>query len=276
MKKQTFEQVTITPREAERLLKRNRVNRPVSSGTVKAYAEDMKNGRWDTNTTSCIAFNTRGDLVDGQHRLNAIILSGVPTLMWVSYNVGDNVVFDSGRNRSLSDFMKISHPDLEPIYHNNTVLAVVRYLILSSRTGSLERRGRVTQHECEDFIFEHKHDLDTYYSKINGGIKVSKVTISLVHLTMFMAYKGGVSLDDLSHFFNVLTSGFSEEGSRDFPIIAYRKYLVERDDTAPVTIEEIKKCQGAIKKFLTNSGLKRVYIPKDLIWDFPYRVNEEE
>ena len=261
-----FDYERITPEKAKEWLKLNKVNRNLNRGTVVAYAEDMKNGRWDTNTTACIALSKTGELKDGQHRLSAIIMANKPISMWVARGVGDKVVFDCGRNRSLTDFMRINHPDIDKKYTNNTVLAMVRSLVISARHDS---QKRVTQHECEDFLFEHIKDFDAFFDAVSLR-KVQKVSVTTVYLSMFMAYKGGVPIDDISHFANILFSGMAE-GSKDFPIIAYRNYLLGLNCTVKICDEEIRKCQGAIKKYLTKSGLKRVYEPKELIWPFPYK-----
>ena len=143
---------------------------------------------------------------------------------------------------------------------------MVRALVIATRNQS---QWKVTQHECEDFIFEHFDDLEEFFSAIPLR-KVQKVTITVVYLGMYMAYKGGVPLDELTHFANVMYTGMSES-SKDFPIVAYRNYLINLNATAKVSDVELRKCQGAIKKYLTKSGLKRVYEPKELIWEYPYK-----
>jgi hypothetical protein len=258
---------TITPAKAQKILDTNMVNRHLNRGTVLAYAEDIKNGRWDTQTTACIAIDKYGNLKDGQHRLNAIILADKPVKMWVCYGVGDNVVFDCGRTRSLTDYMRITYPDIDKRYTNNTNLAMIRAIVVACRHNAAQK---VTPHECEDFLFEHKDDFDAFFDAIPYGAKSAKLSVTLVLLSMFMAYKSGVALEDLAHFYSVLVSGMGE-GKRDFPIIAYRNYLLNLNNTVKMSDAEIRKCQGAIKKYLTNSGLKRVYEPREIIYPYPYR-----
>ena len=257
----------ITPARAQKILDTNKVNRHLNRGTVLAYAEDIKNDRWDSQTTACIALDKQGNLKDGQHRLNAIIMANKPVKMWVCYGVGDNVVFDCGRARSLTDYMRITYPSIDKKYTNNTILAMIRALVVSCRNNSQQK---VTPHECEDFLFEHKDDFDKFFNVIPYGMKSAKLSVTLVILSMYMAYKSGVSLDDLAHFYSVLITGMGE-GKQDFPIIAYRNYLLNLNTTVKISDSEIRKCQGAIKKYLTNSGLKRVYEPHELIYPYPYR-----
>ncbi len=68
---------TVTPRRAAEYLERNTANRPLSKRTVREFAEAMRRGEWRV-THQGIAFDTEGALVDGQHRLAAIIEADLP------------------------------------------------------------------------------------------------------------------------------------------------------------------------------------------------------
>lgn len=50
-------------------------NRKLRVRTVDAFAADMRRGKWHT-THQGIAFDEAGNLLDGQHRLAAIVKSG--------------------------------------------------------------------------------------------------------------------------------------------------------------------------------------------------------
>lgn len=67
----------IDPKSAEHLLTFNHPNnRKPSDKVVQRLAKDMSEGRWRLNGEA-IVFDTLGHLVNGRHRLNAVILSGV-------------------------------------------------------------------------------------------------------------------------------------------------------------------------------------------------------
>lgn len=94
---------TITPDVAREMLKCNTHNLPVRESHVDYLASEMSGGRWET-THQGIAFD--GDvLVDGQHRLLAVIQSGVTVQMWVFGDVPLKVqtLVDHGRTRSMAD-----------------------------------------------------------------------------------------------------------------------------------------------------------------------------
>lgn len=68
--------VMIGPELAEKMLGRNTHNRPARLAAVAAYAEDMRNGDWRW-TGDPIRLGPGGVVLDGQHRLMAIIEAGV-------------------------------------------------------------------------------------------------------------------------------------------------------------------------------------------------------
>lgn len=66
----------VTPEKAAEFLKMNKVNRPIRKAHVAEIADLISRGKWQLNHLG-LAFNKHGDLLDGQHRLHAIIKSGV-------------------------------------------------------------------------------------------------------------------------------------------------------------------------------------------------------
>lgn len=76
----------IDPSLARLLLESNVRNRPVSWPHVRRIARDMVSGNWRL-THQGIALDSDGKLVDGQHRLHAILESKTTQRMVVTYNV---------------------------------------------------------------------------------------------------------------------------------------------------------------------------------------------
>lgn len=77
-----IEVCTVTPEMAQEWLGSNTNNRNLRTRRVAQYAMDMKEGDWHFNGDP-IRFATDGTLLDGQHRLHAIIESGLPQLLLV-------------------------------------------------------------------------------------------------------------------------------------------------------------------------------------------------
>ena len=100
--------LSITPKKAAEYLERNTANRPVSQRTVREFAQVMRRGEWRV-THQGIAFDTNGALVDGQHRLAAVVEADVPVEMTVFTEVPDGAfdVLDTGKRRNAADVLAI-------------------------------------------------------------------------------------------------------------------------------------------------------------------------
>src|SRR4051794_41732082 len=90
------------------MLAANTSNRPLSKATVRSVAEAMRRGDWLV-THQGIAFDTRGVLVDGQHRLAAIVEADLPVELSVFTDVEPDTfdVLDTGKRRNAADVLAI-------------------------------------------------------------------------------------------------------------------------------------------------------------------------
>ncbi len=112
-----IEWLLVTPAMAAAWLKQNIGNRPLKGPTLESYQRDMRNGEW-MPTHQGIAFGTSGRLIDGQHRLMAIVATGVAVEMLVCSDVPERVegkaskvmdAVDRGATRSIPDILRLQH-----------------------------------------------------------------------------------------------------------------------------------------------------------------------
>jgi hypothetical protein len=83
---QHSEAILVTPDLARAWLdKRNKINRPLRDTHVDQFIWILKNGRWLFSQFGP-GFDRAGNLNDGQHRLTAIVRSGIAARMWVTFN----------------------------------------------------------------------------------------------------------------------------------------------------------------------------------------------
>lgn len=99
--------VYVTPEIARHYLSLNTANyRTIKPAVASRYAEDMKSGNWHENGEA-IQFSKNGTLKNGQHRLLAIVNSGVSMEMNVVTDLDDDVeIFDWGSARSNAQIAK--------------------------------------------------------------------------------------------------------------------------------------------------------------------------
>ena len=118
----TMELETITPERAKDMLTRNTNNRALQKGTVTSYARQMKNGVWLLNGDA-IRFSDEGVLLDGQHRLAAVVMSGASIQAWVGrgFPAEAQMTMDGQRKRTAGDVL-----NLRGFSNGNKVAACVR------------------------------------------------------------------------------------------------------------------------------------------------------
>lgn len=257
--KMTMNYERITPEKAKAFLETTDTNRRLSEVTVIAYANDMLAGNWQENVSSPIALDADGILRDGQHRMAAIVRCGIPVKMWVCRNVDSEGLYDVGRPRSVTDQMRISCNDLEKVYMSTSAQSVIRFFVLKSN-----HQRRITFPEIRNFIHAN-HEIFTPFFEGISQQTYSKTGVAVVKIGMFTAYCAGVDMKSLQHFYSVLGTGMSE-GAEDFPIIAYRNHLLETEHSHHSAIEDVKRCQFAIYKYMTNSKTKRTKVPEEPIY----------
>ena len=98
----------ITPKVAESLLANNKGNRPLNPRVVDRYAADMAAGAWQTNGEPIIVGSDKR-LLDGQHRLHAVIKSGVAieALLVTGIDPEAQRTIDTGFKRGNADHLSM-------------------------------------------------------------------------------------------------------------------------------------------------------------------------
>jgi hypothetical protein len=172
---------TITPKKAMEWLKRNVHNRPLSTKTVTYYAKTMLAGEWKLNG-DCVRFNGNGDLIDGQHRLNACVQAAVPFESYVIRGL-DHAAFDTidqGRKRKVCDiFARQGHK------HYSTLAAATRCLWRYQKGWDI--REAMPPHEA-NAVLEANSGL---HEAVSTAREHSKIGLMSPGLLSFLIYATG-------------------------------------------------------------------------------------
>ena len=121
---------TITPEMAEKMVEKVRNVRTTRHDHIAGLARAMKAKRWEANgATICI--DSEGYVVDGEHRLRACMLAGVPFGTLVVDGIEQCDTIDTGRKpRTVAQLL--SHAGVK----NATVSAsIARYLLVFKQHG---------------------------------------------------------------------------------------------------------------------------------------------
>lgn len=98
--------IIITPEDARIVLeKHNGGNRFLRQAGSKYIATQIRSGEWVEDHPQPICFSTEGQMIDGQHRMAGIMLSGEPVWASVRFGVKPQLMkyMDTGISRSLGD-----------------------------------------------------------------------------------------------------------------------------------------------------------------------------
>jgi hypothetical protein len=217
---------TITPEIAEQLLQKNTRNRRVIRNHVIGLAEEIKAGRWKVNgDTICL----NGDvLIDGQHRLLAVVEAKMPIVTWVVRGV-DSCVFDTkdvGRRRSAADTLSV-HGEV-----NCRNLAAALVFIDRYFTGRLENRGhRYSNSEVEEL-------LQKYPEARRGASILGRKLLPPSILQGLLYLFGRVDEADAQRFIDDVLQGSNL--TMDDPVYRLRERLLQNSlSKAKLTVGEI-------------------------------------
>lgn len=143
----------VGPVQAVQILERNTANRNVRDRVVRSYARDMASGKWRM-TGEAIKIGEDGALLDGQHRLWAIIESGatIDVLVVRGVNVEAQAAMDTGIKRHVYDHLHFNGKS-----NTRILAAAARLALVEPGAGFVEEAVENPSHgEIAEFIESHE------------------------------------------------------------------------------------------------------------------------
>ena len=258
---------TITPQTAKEWLENNmNNNRKINHSRVAAYARTMASGEWNL-THQGIAFDEFGMLIDGQHRLMAIVRANVAVEMVVTTGVrhknGELLNIDVGYRRTDANLLQISGIN-DPVRRD--MAPVIRSWWYHKKQG----RTRPTQAEVQDYITRHYKDVSNLYElshirKHSTSSNTNAKSIqSIVCAALLGAMYRGLSDDAIIKFCNVYRNNKVNDCDNYNASICLnlRDYVRATKNTDPKLFSYI---ENSIRAFAANN--QKVRIKEDC---YPY------
>lgn len=126
----------------------------VRQALVERYALIRRSGLWDESNESPIKLDTKGEIIDGKHRLWMVVETGLPTYFHIHYNVPTDVynTTDTGRLRGLDDV------GYAPFHGNKNAAAIAKAMVSAIGNGTTNKTAaclplmRLFQEQHEDAI----------------------------------------------------------------------------------------------------------------------------
>lgn len=208
----------ITPEIAQAYLKLNTQNRSLNARHLAALTDQMNKGQWLT-TYEPIQFSHTNRLLNGQHRLTAILKSGTTQPLLVIRGLPDESfrVMDTGRVRTPGDLLGV-----EGHASPKTLAAIVRLIINYERGQLANPRYSVNNLEVADFAATHQ--MHPYVRKAKDWYADSnRLLYSESEFGFFYYVLAKIDRYDAERFLSALASG--EGLKKETPVFKLRKRL---------------------------------------------------
>lgn len=211
---------TITPEVAKQWLERNVQNRPVSEAHCRSLAKDMKEGNWSV-CGNTIVFSNHGDLIDGQHRLYAVVKSGCCIESPVMRGISDENAFshiDQVKKRTAADVIATVGKD-----RSTTRAAATKLIYQMVKSPDMTHFRLSNQRIPNKAIFDFEQSLTEMNEAVESASIFSKYTVkSIVAATMVVLIRIDENL--ARKFFTRLREGIFQ--NQDDPLFRLRDALL--------------------------------------------------
>ena len=259
---------TITPRIAEQYLTTMTTNRSLKSSVISRYADDMIAGRW-VLTHQGIAFDENGSLCDGQHRLQAIIKSGVSVSMVVTRGVDPTAIFnlDNGVGRTFRDSETIAGNPIPAAFP-----AALRSMYTLERTkGNAAIRAKFSSHSFLRSL------ADVHYDAVMFSLRCFSQSVNNHTHGVYSGPVLGVVArafytqdhDRLESFGLIMRTGMTTS-IQDSAAITFRNWKISAAPTGSVGQKlSYLKCESALIAFLEKRPLSKLYKREEEFFPVP-------
>jgi hypothetical protein len=218
-------EIQVTPLLAQKMLKENLSNRKVTPKTVWTYAKDMQEGRWKSKTGEFIKISKTQRLLDGQHRLLAVIKSNSTIDFSICYGIEDEVfdVLDTGKNRSRKDVFTIDN-----IPNANIVSSIINSYLVLQKGNTVFTAGKNSTGITNTMVLEcYRKNPEYWTESTKFTIKIYNSFAKILSLNViggFYSFFNDINPESAREFFNQVGTG---ENITNTTISSLRKILLQ-------------------------------------------------
>jgi len=259
----SYEVETITPAIAAKLLEANTNNRNLSKALVKFFQKQIEKDNWQINGES-IKIANDGTLLDGQHRLTAIVAAGKPVSLLVVRGLSTESfkTIDTGRTRTMGD-----HLHIDGYSSTNLLAAAIRVAMkFNPKTGAYEPSSdRISPTELLSWLYKHKSmpDALNFCSQLKGVTSIS--TVAGVYYICNL-----IDPEAASTFFTGVVTGEKLSARNPALLLRNRLIAIRKDGRAGAQYQKtvVALIVHAFNCYRNNKQLtKLVYAGGDIVLD---------
>lgn len=224
---------TITPEKAREYLNttqgEGKPRRALSQIYVSSYADTMRKGRWMLNGEAII-FDINGVLINGCHRMAAVIEAGIPVAFEVIRGINPEAftTYDNGRHRTVGQLLC-----MQGVKNYNLIASIVITSERLKKSGRLyesntSHNGRVKVSNDDNYLI-YSRDMEGYDE---AGNFISKLVSRGKYLSgswagglyYYLTHTGGWPTEKVKSFLECV---FSSETTEIEPANLLRKRVTE-------------------------------------------------
>lgn len=243
----TVEIVMVTPKMALEWLEKNHISqRIMRDHTMFQYASEIESDSWYFNGDT-IVFDTEQDMVNGQHRLCAIVYTGIaiPCLIVTGVSLKARPTIDTGKKRNLTE---------------TTGFEAYVCRVLQSLCPQKARQLGLTADSAAVVYTEFKEGVDFVIANLwyPTAQRVSNATTAGALVRAYYVYTTASERARLLSFIEVLKSGVPVESyATDGAAVKLRDFLIfeSRRHQDPAVISKI---ENAIRQFVARKCESRL------------------
>ena len=234
-------------------------NRTVAKGTVDAYAEEMAAGRWKKTVACPIVLTPDGELMNGQHTLEAVKKSGKTIPLFFSEEPKSNMIaFDSGRLRTIKHMMDVLETVPKDLRFSGPCIA-----------RTLRAKGRrMMAGAFVEFATKHEQAVRFVLERLSccevNGISVGGVWSAIARAWYHVDH------ERLSEFCEILRNGMMNNG-RGAGVIILRNWLIahSRECGGEAAKNKMLRTLRAIKGYADGQEIQRPVVGSDDLYPLP-------
>lgn len=208
-------------------------NRPLNQERINQYARDMRAGRWKENGDT-IKFAVGGALIDGQHRLQACVVSGVGFWALIAYGINPDAFMTIDRNqvRSTGQLLHLS----SGVSDYNQLAATLSWL-WRFRDGIMLAQRHPTSIESAELLQTHPQLKDSVAAAKKILTRFKAGPCAIVSVCHYLFSRQDATLAEL--FFDALGSGANLKETD--PVYSLRQRIINQGSSrsAKITNHEL-------------------------------------
>lgn len=231
-----IEKLSVDEHLAQKMLSLSLGNRKFSKDNLLFLEKELKSGNFTYKNGESIKFNKNGNLIDGHHRLKAVVNTGITTTFLITKGVEREDTLDSGKKRSLKDKMDMSSNEILR-EQSDKAKTIVCYLRLNrglnfSNTGW---KNEIPLESIQTTLIEFSdlvNEITENYKKLKNpkknpwyvGQYDKKETSIICSMILDLIVNYNIKKDVI---FDFISKTFSLDSCEDNKLDKYRKFIIK-------------------------------------------------